>query len=39
MSYQDDGSRKRQLFGSLSTEAGHPSGKFLWGWLFFIALY
>ena len=38
MSYQDDNSRKMQLFGTLTTEAGHPFGKFLWGWLFFILL-
>ena len=31
MSYQDDVSRKRQLFGSLTTEPGHPLGKFIWG--------
>jgi hypothetical protein len=38
MSYQDDNSRKMQLFGGLTTEAGHPFGKFLWGQLFFIQL-
>jgi hypothetical protein len=38
MSYQDDNSRKMQLFGGLTTEAGHPFGKFLLGQLFFIQL-
>ena len=30
-SYQDDHSRKMQLFGSLATVDGHPLRKFLWG--------